>query len=1555
MATIFLTAVPDELGSFRQSLHDELEAKGHVVRGREDFSPERRPVLYQLEDFLARCDAVILLVGDRFGPEPAEWDRERYGEQRHSDLQWAFLLARKYEIDVHLFCPFRRVPRDRENEESEELRRLQERFVRECTEEAGLKPEVFQGVDELLEQVARLEASWPREASRTVDETTPYAGLRALEEDDREAFCGRMELVDELNRRVEEEKLTVVLGPSGVGKTSLVRAGWLPAWRKAHPDGEVIMLGAGKDPVANLRKAMIGLGLPPSDRGGRVEASADQIREWLKPEPGQPDEETERGNGSTWPKDLLLVIDPAEELLLERGGRAASERRAAFLDALVEEVSRDDAGLRIVLVLRDEEFACLHGHEGLARLADGRLFRVPKPGEQELRKLIVEPARRHGVRFEDGLVVEMLVEAEGLDEALPLLHDALRQWWKLTIEGKDHDGVLRGSKGHGPGGIRESLRARCSDFYRTRSEAERQALRNIWSSMVDLRERDGEIKATARAAPRLALVESGGSRGPDLLDDLVREGLLLMREESGDPTLELAHEVLLREWPELRDCVELRREAIRLRSAMRRDAETWKSWRKQWRWGKARAVRWSGGRLERALELNRTSPGAVRSIFAQVGGLGRWEEEFLDVSRRRWYAKKRRPWLLAGALGALLLVAAGFGWQVWKRAESIHLEKRLAEVEAGRGWLLRARLAREEGRDVEAGFFAAVATGFEEAGKAESPAGPTDAAWPGWVPDQVRFGRVKWPDAGSVFPWNAGQAESYPRLLTRVDSPSSYEEARRILGEAPRPFLWSSPPRDGEGVVRCLAVQPDGRALATGSASGNVTLWDVATGRGSVLPSAEEAGKEPLHAVAFSRDGSILAAGGGAGGVRLWDVAAGRETSPLETGGEEEIRTLAFHPDGGWVATGGARGGVAVRNLDSLGETVILAGHESEVEGLAFSPDGVHLASGSRDGEVTLWDWRNGFEVASFEGAEGGVTSLVFSPDGSSLAGSGSDGLVRRWKVPGGEVGVSFEGHADAVTGVAFRPDGGLLASASRDGTLRLWDPATGDRVATLSGHFGPVGSVVFSPGGKVFFSFGDDGTVKLWDVPQPAAERSPFDWFRYVEEGWVRLGGEGDPFTWILQEEGLAMADRNLPEASWPAILRRQEEEERDRQLLASALAAKNWDTAVLLRIRGSSLPSPSHGETERQAVAALVNAVGEALGAGRIALAERRMAQGDVLFPDDADWAILRADHLAESGYRGEALSFYRRVDDVRGWRGVARLTGGEEALELWRRILEREGVRAEDYRLAGRQAAALGREEESRDIFSRGLERFGDDAALQVAYGSALHECGDLALGLMLLESGVAGLREDGLTAEDETLAAALRQWASALLAAGKTQEAWAAYETVLRGGAGKEEPFTASLAEQGSVDLLTGAMYVGMLLGRDEAEDLFAEAKDRAEGPVERALVLRRRGWGLLSQDRAAEAYSQFGQALAECAFDPTDAAEPGSDLRAGLAAAGWLTGSRGAALDEFELLWQQRAEGERWDEPEYVEALTHLPRRAVEALVEVQAVWRERMHAARSEG
>jgi WD40 repeat protein len=1011
-------------------------------------------------------------------------------------------------------------------------------------------------IPEFIETCAKLRPNiaW-QEILKASEAPSPFKGLQYFDEADAALFFGRELLTAKLVARLAPSpvptgegqgggRFLAVVGASGSGKSSVVRAGLVPALRRGEQlaDDTLSPEGSTRWPVHVITPThhpLESLAASLTRDSESVTATA-TLMDDLARDPRSLHLYARKLLARDEADHLLLVVDQFEELYTACKDEAL---RRAFVDNLLYAaglpspqpspqqgegvsplslVGRGAGGegqspegpTLVVIALRADFYAHCAQYANLREaLAQHQEFIGPMTSD-ELRRAIEEPAHRNGWEYEAGLVDLLLRDVGDEPGALPLLSHALLETWKrrqgrmLTLEGY-----------HASGGVRGAIAKTADDVYSRLTPDQQVIARNIFLQLTELGE--GTQDTRRRAALAELVPREQDKPAIEAVVKLLADARLVTTEKD---VAQVAHEALIREWPALRKWLDENREGLRIHRDLTQAAQDWASHDKE------ASYLYRGARLAQALETFRVS-----ETLKVYGALNTLEHEFLDASKtlaereqaereaarqRELQAaqkladeqKRRRQGLqrLAVALGVLLLVAiaavmvasqqrnAALGAQATAVAEGARADhERDAALNAQATAVSEGQRAEQE-RNVALN---AQATAVAERDRAEAQS-------------RIALSRQLAAQAMSLV---EDQFDLSALLSMEAITTADTVEARNVLLTAlqahPQLFQYL---RGYTTTVSSVAFSPDGKLLASGSGDKTIILWDVATRQplGQPLKGHTAA----VLSVAFSPDGKTLASGSDDHTIILWDVTTRQPLGQPLKGHTAAVLSVAFSPDGKTLASGYADTTIIlwdVATRQPLGQP--LKGHTAAVESVAFSPDGKLLASGSYDTTIILWNVATRQPLGQpLKGHTAQVFSVAFSPDGKSLASGSEDGTIILWDVATRQsVGLPLKGHNyAAVWSVTFSPDGKTLASGSRDKTIILWNVATGQPLGQrLKGHTADVLNVAFSPDGKTLASGSGDKTIILWDV----AARQPL--------GQLLKGHPSLTYSMALSPDGKTLA----------------------------------------------------------------------------------------------------------------------------------------------------------------------------------------------------------------------------------------------------------------------------------------------------------------------------------------------------------------------------------------------------------------------------------------------
>ncbi|MGB3491963.1 MAG: hypothetical protein WBA57_04505 [Elainellaceae cyanobacterium] len=896
------------------------------------------------------------------------------------------------------------------------------------------------------------------------EDVCPYQGLEAFTPETAEFFFGREKTIELIKQKLAEANFVPVIGPSGSGKSSVVRAGLIPSlgdeWHVLEP------IKPDEEPLSELRKAMRSLFKRRSDLNRVSELlNTEGLLPVLEMLPRSPVLQAGK-------QKVLLVIDQFEEVFTVC---TLEDERTQFIDCITAIQTVEDSPLAIATTMRADFVEQWLDYGDLVQTIQEQAVWLGRLQGRDLIEAIEQPAKNLGYTFEPVLLDSILEDVKAEKNCLPLLEFALTELWErrdlqtrsLTYQAYRDMQRLTGA-----------LNKRAEDVYADDlvTDDERQWAKRICLELLRI---GPDVKDTRQRQPRITLLALGKTEDDqavinEVIEVLV-EGRLLVTTQSNE--VDLAHEALMMGWLRFAEWRQEDRDRRRLVQRVR-DVE------KEWN-GKGQDERYllQGGLLAEVREQWET----LGDELSQSNQAFYWQSDDQEKEQVAFLERAlAESELREQALKVMNLIdfhpheAAAYAIQNIEESHRRLKGRVIAPVFS----VLKKILSTLR----EAGKFASqwdsvTSLAFSPDGKTIASAN-TDRV--------IQLWNLKGDPIGKPFLGHTSSIHSVAfspdgKMIVSGSADATLRLWNLKGNPIGKPFLGHT------ASVNTVAFSPDGEAIISGSSDKTLRLWNLA---GNVINEPFYGHVAIVQSVAFSPDGNIIVSGSRDKTLRIWDLSGNSVGQPF-TGHEDAISSVAFSPDGNTIASGSYDETVRLWDVTGhpIGEPFI--GHSSIINAVVFSPDGKTIVSADGDQTIRFWNLRGDLIKKPLKGHSFVISSIAISPDGRQLVSGGVDytlvagsvindspePAIWLWDLTDNLIGNPLCGHDYSVMSVAFNPDNQTLVSGSDDGTLKLWDLKGVFISKPFIGHIDSVWSVAFDPKGQTIVSGSQDKTIRLWDL----------------------------------------------------------------------------------------------------------------------------------------------------------------------------------------------------------------------------------------------------------------------------------------------------------------------------------------------------------------------------------------------------------------------------------------------------------------------------------------
>ncbi len=939
----------------------------------------------------------------------------------------------------------------------------------------------------------------------------PFPGLRSFEFHESDLFFGRDGQSEELAAKLDSTHFLAVVGTSGSGKSSLVRAGLLPTlygglMGNTGSDWRIAIMRPGHNPISNLAKALH----EPGGLGDPEEKQPHLLRDLTE-------SSLRRGSSGLVeavrhaqldPQErILIVVDQFEELF--RFARISEEETfandaAAFVKLLLE--AKDKEEIFIVITMRSEYIGDCAQFWDLPEAINKGQYLIPRMTRKQRKRAIMGPVEVREAKISPGLVTRLLNDMGDSPDRLPILQHALMRIWENWREGGQESAPLDLKHYERCGGLDEVLSRHADEAFKELPNARSQWIaEKLFKCLTEKEAYNRETRRPTELGEICRVAEASEAEVIAVIDVFRQEGrCFLMPSESvpleSSSSIDISHESLIGGWQKLKNWVKEEAYAGRVYRRLADDAVLY-----------AEGDVLHGNRLQEGLEWReQNKPNAAwasrhHSSFYHLAQFSEHPRQIVDEE------------VFTLAIGLLEESQRARDKAIKDEQDRIRRAEEEKELKRQRELAEKEEQRRRELAEKEEQRKRELAEKEEQrrrelAEKEEQRRRAWQFAGAGamlaiviaiGLAVTLYFLNEKNRALQQVLVMNRLIYQTTMNMAQQAFQNNKWSETNQFLSRLPTPgvdedlrgldwyYLWRrshderTTLRAHSAEISSVAFSPDGKIIATGSYDQTARLWNPIT---STIIELKDDHGGAVFSVAFSFDGKVLATGNADKTVKLWDVTGQKKKGELPA--SAFVRTVAFSPKSNTLAIGREDGTVAVWNTDAPEPQAreFRDKHQGYVSSVVFSPDGATIVSGSADGTVKLWDVNTGRPKYTLTAQERTILSVAISPDGNRIAAATQIGAIRLWKK-------ASDQWKEEETPVLRAPatilslvfvDNDSLITASDDAAIMRWDVRTGEVLRTLKGHSKGIKSVAVSPDRQTVVSGSADNTAKLWDLNSP-------------------------------------------------------------------------------------------------------------------------------------------------------------------------------------------------------------------------------------------------------------------------------------------------------------------------------------------------------------------------------------------------------------------------------------------------------------------------------------
>lgn len=937
----------------------------------------------------------------------------------------------------------------------------------------------------------------------------PFPGIRSYEIKESHLFFGREKQVKELIVKLRETRFLAIVGSSGCGKSSLIKAGLIPGLLKSNPDTknlvwELSLFRPGDDPIGNLASAL------SADHFEYEQLS-------LKLRTGETGLTDTLNKFHQLGKARLIVIDQFEELFRFRKAHTSGSmgESSAFVEMILHAVRQESVPVYVILSMRTDFLDDCTEFRGLSEMINQGYYLVPRMTNPERRAAITGPVRASGHQISDSLVDRLLEDVGDDPDQLPILQHALMRTWDHWMITRSGDQPIDAIHYEAIGTMKNALSVHLEEIYAgLKNSQSRYDAEKLFKALTDITKENRGTRRPIRLGEICTLINAREEEITDVIDSFRKPGCAFLMPAShvrlnSESTIDISHESIMRVWGRLRKWVEEESESAQLYLRLSKSAELYQQ---------GKSGLWVNPELQLALQWKeQTRPNATWAVrydpaFERAMTFLDYSKKHydLEIARKENQQKRnlRRARNSAVFLGIASLVSILFlviSLNLRFKAEASRKEA----IEKEKLAVLESRKAEEQRK--EAVLQKKISEQQQKIAEQQEMISEQQRQYA--VRQQIIAQEQR---AVAVDQRRQADISRQEAILSRDEAQNQRREALVQKQIADQERIKAE---ESERTARRLRLLATSRSLAVqaqqwSASAGNdlaailaLTAFDLNRENGgyendaAIYSALSAISRDPVKLRAHtdgvrdavvSPDGQWLYSCGDDGRLLRWSLSDLQKTplaAIMPVNFSEPLRSVTLSADGNWLLAGTAGGNIlAWKGADLQLSPLVLQAHARVVNHLAADPSSNRIYSCGTDGRVIVWTREgSGFRSSLLDSIPANIRCLAVSPSGQLIYYGSDDGKVRLMDISRTvSEPVVLMSLASPVLSLALNADGTTLAAGLQNGTIHTLSPVkpSGDQEILQGRHASGITGLAFNPVAQTLVSSGYDWTVRVSFYP---------------------------------------------------------------------------------------------------------------------------------------------------------------------------------------------------------------------------------------------------------------------------------------------------------------------------------------------------------------------------------------------------------------------------------------------------------------------------------------